>query len=239
MPRKVHYAARFQFFREAAFAIVRDRGVAALSRRAVAQELAISRNRVDDVLRAEADLRVLAAAVVESRRSAGRFGLSRGEPHEIALRVVCSLLPDAPERVDEELVWFRLMIEGPRHSAPIPDPDGPLWAQYQIADRGYVHSVPDSAARPSDQEGQPRADPLAELRSDREQLVTGRITQALGELGLRGEAAEREAARVRAMVDGLTWAVCLGRVTPDQAVQVVREHLGSLAPRDGRRGAVA
>jgi predicted transcriptional regulator len=93
MPRKVDYASRFQVFREAAFAIVRSRGVGALSRRAIAEELGTSRNRIDDLLRAEADLRVLAAGEVKSRRAAGRFNLRQGEPPDAATRLVRSLSP--------------------------------------------------------------------------------------------------------------------------------------------------
>jgi hypothetical protein len=238
MPRKVHYAARFQFFREAAFAVVRDRGVAALSRRALANELGIFRNRVDDVLRAEADLRVLAASVVQSRRTSGRFGLSRGEPDELALRLVCSLLPDAPGRVDEELVWLRLMLECRPAGPATADPDGPLWAQYQVADRGYVHTLPPSTPASSNADPEkPVDDPvdaLAEPRSEREQLVTRRIEQALGALGVHAEAMRYAEATLRALIDGLTLAVCLGRLSPDQAVETAQEHLASLRRHDGR-----
>ena len=139
MPRKVDYASRFEFIRLAAFAIVRDRGVWALSRRALADELGTSRNRVDDLLRADAHLPSLAAEHVVSRRRTGRFSLGTGSPEEAAVKLVTSLLPDSPERIDEELVWLRLRIELTETRSPEKDPDGPLWEQFQIAARGYVY----------------------------------------------------------------------------------------------------
>ena len=111
-----------------------DRGCR--SRAVARDEVACARGRP----RAEADLRVLAADEVGNRRTTGRFHLSRGEPEEIAVRLVTSLMPDEAHRVDEELVWLRLQIEGPAAVAPIEDPDGPLWARYQIAERGFVHT---------------------------------------------------------------------------------------------------
>ena len=126
MPRKVDYASRFEFIRLAAFAIVRDRGVWALSRRALADELGTSRNRVDDLLRADAHLPSLAAEHVVSRRRTGRFSLGTGSPEEAAVKLVTSLLPDSPERIDEELVWLRLRVELTETRSPGQDPDGPL-----------------------------------------------------------------------------------------------------------------
>ena len=230
MPRKVDHASRFHFLREAAFAIVRDRGVGALSRRALADELGTSRNRVDDLLRAEADLRVLAAGEVKSRRTAGRFRLTIGEPDQVALNLVTSLMPDTPARIDEELVWLRLLVEGPRAASPDEDPDGPLWQRYQIAQRGYVYSelrpngTTAGQAPPGDQH-----DALAPHRAEREEVVTSRLTRALDEMDVTGDHRDAELARLRAVVDGVTLAVCLGRLPCDAAVQVIRDHLHTIA----------
>ena len=230
MPRKVDHASRFHFLREAAFAIVRDRGVGALSRRALADELGTSRNRVDDLLRAEADLRVLAAAEVKSRRTTGRFRLTVGEPDQVALNLVTSLMPNTPARIDEELVWLRLLVEGPRAASPDEDPDGPLWQRYQIAQRGYVYSErrPDSTSVEADQ-SEDRHDALASHRAEHEEVVTSRLTRALEELDVTGDHHDTELHRLRALVDGLTLAVCLGRLSCEAGVQVIRGHLRTLA----------
>jgi hypothetical protein len=225
MPRKVDYASRFQFFREAAFAIVRDRGVAALSRRSLANELGISRNRVDDVLRAEADLRVLAADDVRSRRRSGRFGSAVTTGTEAALHVVTSLMPDDPERIDEELVWLRLLVEGPRAASPTPDPEGPLWARYQIAERGYIYDdrTAEAVADPG------AVDALSDHRALRDEVMAGQLERALEAIGLDKGAHDLELLRLRAVVDGLTLAVCLGHLSPAVAVSVAAHHLGQLA----------
>ncbi len=230
MPRKVDHASRFHFLREAAFAIVRDRGVGALSRRALADELGTSRNRVDDVLRAEADLRVLAAGEVRNRRTTGRFGLTAGDPNTVPVRLVTSLMPDTPARIDEELVWLRLLVEGPRAHSPDEDPEGPWWQRYQIAQRGYVYSEPSPAATVElAQSGDP-SDPLAGNRADREEVVNLRLASALEALDLDAARRHTELPRLRALVDGLTLAICLGRLAPDAGVQVIRDHLAAIAP---------
>jgi hypothetical protein len=159
MPRKVDYASRFHFFREAAFAIVRDRGVAALSRRALADELGTSRNRVDDVLRAQSDLRVLAAGEVKNRRTTGRFHLMEGRPEEVAGKLVTSLMPDTPGRIDEELVWLRLILEGPRATtSPDEDPDGPDPCGCGTRSHSGAMCTPSQPAKhPSEREPMPRS----------------------------------------------------------------------------------
>lgn len=238
MPRKVDYASRFQFFREAAFAIVRDRGVASLSRRSLANELRISRNRVDDVLRAEADLRVLAADEVRSRRRSGRFGTaltgSTDSPQAKALRLVSSLMPDDPSRIDEELVWLRLLVEGPRAVSPTPDPEGPLWARYQIAERGYIYDEPATGvpadAQVAEQVDGPvdgPVDALVDHRVAREEALTAQLERALQTLGL--EEPGPHFTTLRAVVDGLTLAVCLGHLSPADAIAVIGHHLAEVA----------
>ena len=227
MPRKVDYASRFQFLREAAFAIVRDHGIGGLSRRALADQLGTSRNRVDDILRAEADLRVLAAGEVKSRRNSGRFGLLKGAKLDVAVNLVTSLMPDTPARIDEELVWLRLLIEGPRASPPVEDPDGPLWARYQIAQRGHVYQ--DRPALRVDPT--PAVDAMAEHRAERETLVASRLDLALETLDVDPEHRPTELARLHAIVDGITVAVCLGRVTAPAGVRIVRDHLARLTPQ--------
>ncbi len=248
MPRRVDYASRFQFFREAAFAIVRDRGVAALSRRALAEELGISRNRVDDILRSEADLRVLAADTVRQRRTTGRFGPIDGDPMTeavtVAMNRVARVMPDEPQRIDEELVWLRLLVEGPRASSPIRDPEGPLWMRYQVAERGYVYderpgerlSEPNAGPQPdaladslADSLANSLADVLANHRAQHEKSIAWQLDRALEHVGLDPESRATEMPRLRALVDGLIVAICLGRITPEAGLDIVRKHLTSLA----------
>ena len=95
---------------------------------------------------------MLAAQEVKSRRTTDRFGLTVGDPQRVTAQLVTSLMPDTPARIDEELVWLRLLVEGPRACSPDEDPDGPLWQRYQIAQRGYVYSErpQDAAADPAD-----------------------------------------------------------------------------------------
>jgi hypothetical protein len=237
VPRKVDYASRFEFLRLAAFAIVRDRGVWALSRRALAHELGTSRNRVDDLLRADAHLPSLAAEQVVSLRRSGRFGLGTGGAEEAAAKLMTSLLPDSPERIDEELVWLRLRIELAATRSPGQDPDGPLWAQFQVAARGYVY-----APRPSVSEACPDADEdhdedtrestrWEDLAAERDRHVVSTLTRARepfrrvagGEVA--GGERDEEIPRLHALIDGLTLAVCTGRLTPDEAIAVVRAEI--------------
>lgn len=252
MPRKVDYPSRFEFFRRAAFEIVRDRGVGALSRRSVAQQLGTSRGRVDDVLRADADLRVLAADQVRTRRRSRGFGVRSDDPMEVALSLVRSVIPDADERVDEELVWLRLLVESPRAHVSCQDPEGPLWAQYQVAQRGYVYadrtdcdggdggdrgdSANDQAI---DQAIDPLIDPLAEHLEDRERAVVETLTHALQLLGLDDARQAAELPRLRAVVDGLTYRVCTGQVSPADGVRVVQDHLTAITRSGSNRDRAA
>ena len=118
MPRKVDYASRFALFREAAFALVLERGVDILSRRSLAQQVGLSRARVDELLRADVPLAGLAAQEVVERRRQGRWFITDASPLEAATRLVCSLMADEECRVDEELVSAQAG-DAPR------GPDGP------------------------------------------------------------------------------------------------------------------
>jgi len=109
MPRRVDYASRFALLRESAFALVCDRGVDALSRRALATLLGLSRNRIDDLLRTDVPLVCLAAQEVAERRRQGRWFITSAPPFEAACGLVGSLMPDDDTRLDEEMVWLRLV----------------------------------------------------------------------------------------------------------------------------------
>ena len=232
MPRKVDYASRFEFLRLAAFAIVRDRGVRALSRRALAEELGTSRNRVDDLLRADAHLPSLAAEQVVSRRRSGRFGLGTGGAEEAAVKLMTSLLPDSPERIDEELVWLRLRIELTATRSPGQDPDGPLWAQFQVAARGYVYAPRPSGsetcpdAHADQDEATPQPTRWEDLAAERDRHVVSTLTRAREPFRRVAEGgSDEEIPRLHALIDGLALAVCTGRLTPEEAIDVVRAEI--------------
>ena len=73
MPRLIDYVGRFEFIRQAAFAVVRDEGVEALSRRRVAAELGTGVNTIRRSVAGWADLARLAADQVRSRRRPGAW----------------------------------------------------------------------------------------------------------------------------------------------------------------------
>ncbi len=124
MPRLADPAAQFAFLREAAFMLVLDRGPGALSRRALAKALGIDEATVRRMIRADVDLRVFAADEVSDRRRKGRWQRPRGTPAEQAVTMLRQLLPDAPERISEELVALKLTVDLAPPPAPAPAPTG-------------------------------------------------------------------------------------------------------------------
>ena len=109
MPRRVDYVGRFEFIRQAAFAVVRDEGAEALSRRRVAAELGTGVNTIRRSVAGWADLARLAADQVRSRRRAGRLGRRTEDPREAVAFLVRSLMPEDETHLDEELVWLKLV----------------------------------------------------------------------------------------------------------------------------------
>lgn len=142
MPRLVNYAARVEFLRRAAFAIVRDRGVGDLSGHAIARELGTSVSTVCRIRNPDAQLTTLALGEIDRRRRIGRWGVPSGRPDDVALVLLRRVLPDEDHRIDEELVWWRLVITDARFTDDTrsgPDGDwgeGSLRDQFQIATRG-------------------------------------------------------------------------------------------------------
>jgi hypothetical protein len=228
VPKVVNYSARFEFLREAAFTVVRDQGVAALSRHSVAGALGTSVNTVRRLLSPEADLRVLAADEVARRRNHGRLGRLRdGEGFERAGYVMRALLPDAAHRVDEEVVWLRLTASLPRDDEPHGDPDGTLRERWQLAEHGYVLQDdlrPTGSATSGEH-------PLSEHLRTREGEIASRLGEALRLLEVSPETRHEETVALRALTDGLTLAVCASRLTPVQAVAHLESHLRRLAER--------
>ena len=112
MPALVDYAARFALIREAAFAIVLRDGPHALTRRAVAAELALSVNSVCRLVAPDVDMAQLAADDVRLRRRLYREALPREDQRARGLAILCRLIPDEESRIPEELVWLRLAVSG-------------------------------------------------------------------------------------------------------------------------------
>ena len=243
MPKFVDYTGRFAFFEEAAFAIVRDEGVHRLSRHRVAAVLGTSITTIRRLLGRHADLRSLALREVGHRRRAGRRGRPVGDPPAVADQLLRRALPDSAERVAEELVWWRLAITAPTRAAltDSQDPDGSLRDRFAIGMWGYVPER-DPESDPSDRESDaesdptpasgddacaPADDPVTEAVADRAREIDGLVAAALGVLGC---SSEHERARTAALLDGLGVGVCLGRLTPDDACQVLSRHLADLGP---------
>ena len=236
MPRLVNYASRFEFLRRAAFAIVLDRGVGALSRRAVAAELGTSVSTVRRLLNPDARLTVLAMDEVERRRRLGRWGVPKGEPTEVALDLLRRLLPDETHRIAEELVWWRLVLDDPpgervtdngRAAHDHAWDEGPLREQFQIATYGDADPADVSTTMEAEGTFEPSS-PLAARVEDQDAAIKTLLNQALHLLDVPDQDRATEAIRVRAMLDGLNLAVCLGRLTPAKAVAALTHHIATV-----------
>jgi hypothetical protein len=238
MPRLVNYASRFEFLRRAAFAIVLDRGVGALSRRAIAAELGTSVSTVRRLVHPDARLTVLAMDEVARRRRLGRWGVPKGEPVEVALKLLGRLLPDESHRIAEELVWWRLVLdEAP--GEPVTDngraahdhawDEGSLRDQFQITTGGYSDSrnldPPDPDTATAAEGLRDEAPALASHIEDHEAGTAAVVERALDLLDVPAKDRATEAIRLRAVLDGLNLAVCLGRLTPTQAVTALCLHI--------------
>ncbi|MGH3348906.1 MAG: hypothetical protein ACRDO4_18150, partial [Nocardioides sp.] len=184
--------------------------------------LGTSVNTVRRLLSPDADLVVLAATEVERRRRHGRSGRLRdGESLERALYVVRGFLPDTDARIDEELVWLRLVLSIPT-SRPL---DASLPDRWQVAEQGWADEQPHEPDDPAvDDEG---AHPLAEYVAEREAEVGSRVDEALRLLSVAADRHAIEAKLLRAHVDGLTLGVCLDRLTSAQAVVLLEAYLSS------------
>jgi hypothetical protein len=182
MVKRVDYSSRFEFLRQAAFALVRD-------------------------------------------RRAGRWDRLPEDPDEAARTLMHRLLPDERSRINEELVWLRLAVT---HSAVPRSHECAriLRHDFQIAERGWSDVETDDLDRETRVEPTSGEVALAPYFADREthlDTVIGRVLTLL-------EVDDREAenVRLRALVDGLTTAVCLGRISPAEGVQGMDRHLADL-----------
>jgi hypothetical protein len=237
MPKLVDYGGRFSFFEEACFAIVRDHGIDDLSRNRLAAVLGTSASTVRRLVHARADLRRLALAEVEQRRRRGRLRPRDLTGVDLATALLRRLLPDSPQRIAEELVWWRLVVSAPTSARVPPDEvqldEGPLHHRFAMASHGFVplevlHLAMLPPRRDRSEDGTP--DPVVAARTARQEHVADEVASALVvlETGLDADALARVADELHAMLEGLGIGVCLGRTTPQAAVATLRGYLLSL-----------
>ena len=175
---------------------------------------------------------------VAQRRRLGRWGVPRGEPEQVALKLLSRLLADESHRIAEELVWWRLVI-ATKTRAPVTDvarPDhdweeGSLPTQFQLATRGWADPADEQTPlEPHDPTSgdQDSPDPLMSGIDDHDTEAAMLIDKALDLIGVAEPVRWAEATRIRALVDGLNLAVCLGRLTPTEAVAALAHHIATV-----------
>ena len=252
MVKLVDYSSRFEFLRQAAFALVPDVGVHALTLRALAAELGLGVNTVRRLVDPSTDLAVLAADEVRTRRRQGRLGRLPEEPDEAARALMRRVLPDDETRIDEEVVWLRLLAaRGTRPHET--DLRARVRHDFQVAERGWSDRdldrdmdqgldlaleggpvpgpIRDSGQSGSQAMGSPAMGRHLEDRRHEIEQVCGRV---LGLLEVADEEREAESGRLRALVDGLTIEVCLGRISPAECGRSMDRHLTGLRPLPAR-----
>jgi hypothetical protein len=236
MPKLIDYVGRFEFIRQAAFAVVRDEGVDALSRRRVAAELGTGVNTIRRSVAGWADLTRLAADHVGSRRRQGRMARRSDDPRETAANLVRSLMPEDETHLDEELVWLKLVTACALRPSGL-EPPGQVRHEFQIGQRGYDDGEPfvpaptgDGRARWEDQpkdQREDRRDALQPYLEQRDRELDAVISRALDQLDVPKPSAD-VVATVVALVEGLTLSACLGRLTPEHATALAIDHVTGL-----------
>jgi hypothetical protein len=233
MPRLIDYVGRFEFIRQAAFAVVRDDGVDALSRRRVAAELGTGVNTIRRSVADWVDLVRLAADHVVARRRLGRFGRQYDEtPREVAARLVRSLMPDGPAHLDEELVWLRMVTACALRPSGL-EPPGQLRREFGIAQRGYDDGLPtpEPASEPATEErpaGESRGEALQQYLEEREQEVSSCVDRVLDLLDVTEPRTDTKDVLI-ALIEGLTLSACRARLTPERATELAVAHTLGLA----------
>ena len=252
MPKLIDYAGRFEFIRQAAFAVVLNEGVHALSRRRVAAELGASVNTIRRLVGDWVDLVVLAADQVVSRRRRGRLNRRTEDPREASEIVVRSLMPEDASHLDEELVWLRLVTACSLRPSGL-EPPGTVRRDFGIAQRGYDigpvepesplrgNHEPDSDASPHEHEHERGHEPDSDARRMAlERYVTTRegdlatlVDRALTYLEVPEPRAEVATTTI-AVIEGLTLAACLGRLAPEKATELAIAHVLGLSASNPR-----
>jgi len=247
MPKLIDYVGRFEFIRQAAFAVVRDDSVEALSRRRVAAELGTGVNTIRRSVAGWADLARLAADQVTSRRRVGRFGRFSEDRVEAAGLLIRSLVPEDDSHLDEELVWLKLVAACAFRPSGLERP-GELRREFGIAQRGYDDGVPAieppdaSSEKPSPEramhelEQEDRRTALAGYVAERDTQLSETVDRILELLGVP-EPRDATASMVIAVVEGLTLSACLGRLTPERVAELAVGYVTDLG--EHRPGAAA
>jgi hypothetical protein len=171
------------------------------------------------------------------RRRTGRHGRPPAEPLEAALWLLREMIPDAPHRIAEELVWWRLNLAAPSQASLPPDAaeveEGPLHHRFAVASHGFVPDAVlglriDPPSRPMDPHGE--VDPVVGARAERDSELADAVSDALGVLvpDLTGASLTSAVAHLHALVEGVAVGVCLGRLAPEEAVAILRGQLECL-----------
>jgi hypothetical protein len=231
VPRLVDYAVRFDFIRRAAFAVVRDDGVDALSRRRVAAELGTSVNTIRRLVADWVDLVGLAADHVDRRRRLDRFHMK--DPRGDVAVLIRRVMPESPSHLDEELVWLKLVAACGLVPSGL-EPPGTVRRDFRIAEHGFdIDAVPDhgTEACPTPAPGvapvDARREALHRYLDEREQALTKTVETVLDLLEVptpRDDAAST----LLAVIEGLTLSACRGRLTPERATDLAIAHAHSL-----------
>ncbi len=231
MPRLIDYAGRFSFLEQAAFEVVLRHGVGRLSFNALAEQLGVSSATVRRAVWADADLTVLAVHEAARRRRAGRW--QRAEDSEDgdvlgqSVRQLRRLLPDSRERIAEELVWWKLLLEhidppADTGSAEFGEEGLTLAQRFRIATVGYLD-------RPATTTPAGRSAPVELVRAfdERRVDIELRLEHALRPV-LGGAADPWAVTSTRLFVTGLSIEVCSGAVPPEDVPGLVRDHVRGL-----------
>jgi hypothetical protein len=218
MPRIIDYAGRFEFIRQACFAVVRDEGPDALSRRRVATELGTGVNTIRRLVAEWADLARLAADHVVARRRAGRLHRRTDDPMEAVGYMIKSLMPEDASHLDEELVWLKLVACYALEPSGL-EPPGQVRKDFGIAQRGYdiESQEPPAIQCAAGSEGRRAAlKPYFEQHLDDLRVVVDRVLDLLEVPRPRDE----PATLLIAVIEGLTLAACMGRISPEDATDL-------------------
>lgn len=221
--------------------IVLDHGPAALSRRALANALGIGDSTVRRLIGPGVDLRTLAMGQTAERRRIGRWRQPHGTPSDKAWAILCQLLPDEESRVAEELVALKISVD----LAPVPpvvrrvDEDG-----LTLAERGRLGLTgkwPERSAElvdgdPRETHTDPRtggaSDPMvATLVTDRRDLEDNLIGRAVAVLEVPDPDRPAVAECLRTLLVGLNVRTCLGDLTPERAVEILRHEIARVDVR--------
>jgi hypothetical protein len=228
MPRRVDYAARFEFLRQAAFELVRDEGVEALTRRGLAAELGTGLNTVLRLVNSKVDLVRLAAHEVVTRRRRGRMNRRSDDAAQLVANLVRALMPEDESHLDEELVWLRLVAACSFTPAGT-EPRGSARREFWIAQRGYDDGLPVAPrplreAAPEHEDRRTALQPYLDTHLDDMAVMVARMLELIEAPGPR----EELGILVTAVIEGLTWAACLGTISPQKATDLAVAYVTGL-----------